>query len=44
VARRAAQDEGGDQQHNDGPDEGAQYPAPVEDVGVINAEADREDE
>jgi hypothetical protein len=33
-----------DQQHEDRPDQGTEHAAPVEDVGVADAEADGEDE
>src|SRR5689334_19507149 len=43
-ARAAPHHEREDQQDDDRPDEGAQHAAPVEDVGVTDAEPDREDE
>jgi hypothetical protein len=38
------QDPGRDHQDDDRPDQSAQHPAPVENIGVANAETDREDQ
>jgi hypothetical protein len=40
----AAQEVAGQTQHDEGADEGAEQPAPVEDVGVADSQPEREDD